>query len=412
MALGKRLSRNRAIRRQTVDKRDDSDLTLLRRNCSAAKPMYLGKQLANAPAGANLANSQLGSPLRRKDSDVSWFGKVQAKTYDAATVATRRKKPPSSKRDLAAKERLGGHPPSAPPRGLYTVEAEESWQEVYRARYRQLLLDKFLALDEGGDQDLLGTWRVILQREPYGSDDPEVRNIRHEVVQEFMANLDLGAEPDPSLPSFRPLTPDSAGEDFAPPAEPEPVVEEAPPPCSPPELAEGAGGAGESLVAKHQPPGQEQRRRKTKTVWRDVDGDGDLDMVVEHLHDDGTVQGVDIFENQDFSDTFTVHAEKEKPIDAPPGYDANRAASDALSRSLATAKNVANQPMGSSLARTGSLDARLDKAKVELDNASKYHLQRSGLPELVTGASFREEMGAYGGDEELRRNMGAPRQRR
>ena len=34
------------------------------------------------------------------------------------------------------------------------------------------------------------------------------------------------------------------------------------------------------------------------------------------------------------------------------------------------------------------------------------------VTELVTGASFREEIGAYGGDEELRRNMGAPRQRR
>jgi len=278
MALGKRLSRNRAIRRQTVDKRDDADLSLLRRNCASAKPMYLGKQLASAPAGANLAKSQLGAPLRRPaDADVSWFGKVQAKTYDAASAAASRTQNPlssSGRRDQAAKERLGGHAPSAPPRGLYTVEAEESWQEVYRSRYRQLLLDKFLGFEcLGGPKarNILDEWREILKKEPYGSEDPEVRNIRHEVVEEFVVTLDLGACPEPSLPSYRPLTPDPDEQELTPPESiPETTA------AAEPEPARKPGGQ-EALVAPTSPEGGDSRRQRkgrTKTVWKDVDGDG------------------------------------------------------------------------------------------------------------------------------------------
>lgn len=122
---------------------------------------------------------------------------------------------------------------------------------------------------------------------------------------------------------------------------------------------------------------------------------------------------MDVFENQDFSDTFTVHVENADgtaPIDAAPGYDERRASAQALSRSLKAANDTI-QPKPAALNRTGSLDARLSREKAELDEASQYHLQRRGHTELVTGASFRAELSNFGGDEELRKSLGAPRKR-
>jgi len=215
--VGKRLSRNRAVRRATVDQRDvqgnlatmdnimqhhASTTSKLGKKIEEVKPHYLGKTLSSTRPGTDLRSRDKVESSPR--SSTGWFETpFSAASHEAAArmvdyhhqenrkaVGPRRPASASSfRRGTATPEK------SKARRVAYTVGADESWESVYRRQYRQLLLKKFLAFEtdhqgkQSKDDDILKVWKEKLLQEPYGSSDPKVQILREEVVQEFLESL-------------------------------------------------------------------------------------------------------------------------------------------------------------------------------------------------------------------------------
>jgi len=203
--VGKRLSRNRAVRRATVDQRDvhgnlatmdnimqhhASTTSKLGKKIEEVKPHYLGKTLASTRPGTDLRNHDKVESSAR--SSTGWFETpFSAASHEAAARMVdyhhqEKRKAVGPRRPASASSFRRGTatPEKSTRRVAYTVGANESWESVYRRQYRQLLLKKFLALEtdyEGKhseDDDILKAWKEKLLQEPFGSSDPKVQILR------------------------------------------------------------------------------------------------------------------------------------------------------------------------------------------------------------------------------------------
>ena len=310
-------------------------------------------------------------------TDHSWFNQLSGDTYEAGAkaVGVKPKQRAVSARDKRARERLGGDAPAIAPRSLYTIEATEGWEDTYRKRYRQILLDKFMRLDEESEVGIMESWRKILAQEPYGTEDPTVRVLRQEVVEEFQRTLDLGENgEDGDILDYIPVTPPAS-----PPQREQSPVKEAE--NEEPKPAPSPVGSTQKATG----PTASTRKFKTVTKWVDIDGDGDLDMVVTQVGV-GEEGASKVYEQRDWTGEF--ESKTIDPVDITRDGFIHHQAHE-LEAVLEEADRASHHEHRSISSGGLKRDLLHQERAHELDEMSKRALARRGHEESVTSGEFR-----------------------
>jgi len=197
MSLSARLSRNKKAKRGTLDARPHSStVTRLRKNVGGTKTHFRGKAFGDGKVSPAVVS--MSSPTNI-EKDAMWFADVASNTFTAFAEAVRQPKPITRKPRPASA--IGSKTVVGWSDTVQTAElfgGDETWQEAYSRRYREVLLKKLMAVDPEDGESLEALWSDILEDDHLSGKDTAIIELRARVTEEFRAALNTSETLDES----------------------------------------------------------------------------------------------------------------------------------------------------------------------------------------------------------------------